>query len=332
MSLLLAAVFLLGNAFFVGAQFALVTTRSDQLEPLAGRGTRGARSALAQSRSLPRMLAGSQLGIAACSLGLGAVAEPAFAHGLEALADDVHLSSGVVTGVALVLALVFVSFCHMVLGERVPKNLALAGPVRAALLLAPPMGVWLRATRPLLVVINAVADAVVRAVGLQPKSELGATYTAEDLAALFDESHAEGLLDVEERDRLLAAARLDRMTVADLTIPLDRTVTITGRTTVSEVERLAATTHFLRFPLRDGDSLGGYVNAKDLLDVPDDAVGEPIGADFVRPLPVVQCAQPVGELLRRAPHGELALCEVRDGERLLGVMTLDDALRAVAGG
>ena len=182
--LLLAVLFLVGNAFFVGAQFALITARRDQIEPLAAGGGRAARVTLLQLRALPRMLAGSQLGIAACSLGLGAVAEPAFARLLEEALDPVGVPGSLSHPIAFVIALAFVSFCHMVLGEMVPKNLALAGPVRAALWLGPPMSVWVRMTRPILVVVNGLANTIVRLFGVQPKDELGGAYTSEELSDL----------------------------------------------------------------------------------------------------------------------------------------------------
>ncbi|MEO6886691.1 MAG: CNNM domain-containing protein, partial [Jatrophihabitantaceae bacterium] len=128
MSLFAAMLFLLGNSFFVAAQFALITARRDQLEPLAavkGRSGRAARAALAQLRSLPRMLAGSQLGIAACSLGLGAVAEPSLSRVLKSLFTTMHLPQALLHPVAFVFALILVSYAHMVLGEMVPKNIAL---------------------------------------------------------------------------------------------------------------------------------------------------------------------------------------------------------------
>src|SRR5512133_3086947 len=122
MSVLLALALLAGNAFFVAAQFALVTARRDQIEPLADGGNRAAQAALNQIRQLSRMLAGSQLGIAGCSLGLGAVAEPAFAHLLETGFDTLHLPEQLLHPAAFLLALAFVSYLHMVLGEMVPKN------------------------------------------------------------------------------------------------------------------------------------------------------------------------------------------------------------------
>jgi CBS domain containing-hemolysin-like protein len=188
MSLLLALAFLLGNAFFVGAQFALITARRDQIEPLAKSGNRAARTTLAQIRDLSRMLAGSQLGIAACSLGLGAVAEPAIAHLLENGLDAVRLPADLLHPIAFLLALALVSFCHMVLGEMVPKNLALAGPVDAALILGPPMAAWVWVTRPILLVINGLANALLKLIKVEPADELGGGYTADELTDVIAES------------------------------------------------------------------------------------------------------------------------------------------------
>ena len=205
----LAVVFLAGNALFVGAQFALITARRDQIEPLAESGNRRARVAAAQMRALPNMLAGSQLGIALCSLGLGAVAEPAFAHLLEVGFDAASLPKSVLHPAAFVVALAFVSFCHMVLGEMVPKNLALAGPIRAALWLGPPMAAWVRISRPLLIVINGLANAILRLFRVEPTDELGGSYSADELADLIAESTAHGLLEPADQQLLHHAIAFD---------------------------------------------------------------------------------------------------------------------------
>jgi CBS domain containing-hemolysin-like protein len=331
MSFALAVIFLLGNAFFVAAQFALITARRDQIEPLADEGNHRARTTLGQLRSLPRMLAGSQLGIAACSLGLGAVAEPAFAHLLEPVLEKVHAPHAVGTGVAFVVALVFVSFCHMVLGEMVPKNLALAGPVRAALVLGPPIAVWVRSTRPILAVVNGLANMIVRAFGVQPKDELGGPYTAEELADLFAQSHEEGLLDREEHQRLLAAARIERMTAGDLLIPLGRVVTISPNATVADVEALAAGTGFLRFPVRSGGRLLGYVNAKDLLALDVQQRERQLPRELIRELATVHRTARIAEVFQDVVRDGTQLCRVLDGTRTVGIVALDDMLRAVVG-
>jgi CBS domain containing-hemolysin-like protein len=328
--LVLALAFLLGNAFFVGAQFAMITARRDQLEPLAARSS-AARVTLGQVRALPRMLAGSQLGIAACSLGLGAVAEPAFAHLFERALHPTGLSAAFVHPVAFVLALAFVSFCHMVLGEMVPKNLALAGPVRAALALGPPMAGWVRLTRPVLVAVNGVADGIVRLFGVEPKGELAGAYTAEELSDLVSESAAEGLLDREEHRRLQAALRIEATTSADLLTPLADVVTIRPDATARDIERLVAQTGLSRFPVRVGDALTGYVHAKDVLSVPDDRTGEPLPAALHRAMVTVAPDAPVAGILSAMRRSGTHLARVQQGRATLGMVTLEAVLRAVVG-
>jgi CBS domain containing-hemolysin-like protein len=331
MRLLLAALLLAGNAFFVGAQFALITTRRDQIEPLAHAGRRAARTTLGQMQQLPRMLAGSQLGIAICSLGLGAVAEPAAARLLEAAFDAFGLPDDLLHPIAFVLALAFVAYLHMVLGEMVPKNIALAGPVRSALVLGPPIALWVRLTRPLLVAINGLANAVLRLFRIEPKDELSAAYTAEELGDLISESAAEGLLDGEEQQRLTRALALDRATARDVLIPLEELVTVGATTTARELERLVAHTGYSRFPIRSVDRLTGYVHVKDLLDIDPAGYDEPLPQPLQRPMVMVDADLPLTGVFAALQQGGNHMGCVQEASRHLGAITLEDVLEELVG-
>lgn len=331
MTVFAAVLLLLGNAFFVGAQFALITARADQIEPLAERGSRAARITLAQLRSLPQMLAGSQLGIAGCSLGLGAVAEPAFARVLESVFDRLNLPHSALHPTAFVLALVVVAYAHMVLGEMVPKNLALAGPVRAALLLAPPMALWELLTRPLLAVLNGAANLILRLGGVQLRHQLGGPVTTDELADLFAESAAHGLLDHEEQQRLQAALRVEQLCAGDLMVPLAQWVTVAPRTTGRELEALVVSTGFSRFPVRQGDRLTGYVHVKDVLDLADDELDRPLPQRLHRPLVSIAHDAPLPSAAAALRGTRAHLARVVDGAQTVGVLALDDLLRAVVG-
>src|SRR6476659_9424067 len=138
-AIVLTLVLLALNAFFVGAEFALVSARRSQIEPRARAGSRMARTTLRAMESISLMMAGAQLGITICSLGLGAVGEPAVAHLLEPVLEAVHVPHDFLHPISFVIALLIVVFLHVVLGETVPKNIALAGPDRAAIVLGPPM-------------------------------------------------------------------------------------------------------------------------------------------------------------------------------------------------
>ena len=137
-AVVLAVLLLAGNAFFVGAEFALVSARRSAIEPLAEAGDSRARTTLRAMEQVSLMMAGSQLGITVCSLGLGAVAEPAVAHRLERVFELLGLPQWLLHPLAFAIALAVVVALHMVLGEMVPKNLAIAGPERSALLFRPP--------------------------------------------------------------------------------------------------------------------------------------------------------------------------------------------------
>ena len=334
--MLLVVVLLAGNAFFVGAQFALIAARRDQIEPLAQQGHRTARVALGQMRHLSWMLAGSQLGIAACSLGLGAVAEPAFAHLLEGVFDALALPSGLLHPVAFVIALAVISYAHMVIGEMVPKNLALAAPLRAALVLSPPIAFWVRMTRPILVAINAAANGILRLFRVEVKSEINSTYTPAELADLIAESVAGGLLHPDDEQRLLRALRLDQVTTRSLAIPSERVVSLAPNSTVGDVEALIARTGYSRFPVSSpadsgSDELVGYVHAKDLLEIDDYEQSTPLPQRLIRPMVTIDADLPLTSAFSSLQRAGLHLGRVTEGGRTLGVVALEDVLEELVG-
>jgi CBS domain containing-hemolysin-like protein len=190
----LTALLVLGNAFFVGAEFALLSARRTQIEPLAEAGSRVARTTLLAMESMPKVIAVNQLGITVCSLLLGAVGEPAIAHVIEPGLEAIGLPAELLHPMAFVLALAAVVYLHVVLGEMIPKNIALAGPDRAALVLGPPILAIATMLRPIIVVINLAAAGVLRLVGVRMSDEVGSTYTREEVAALVEESRGEGLI------------------------------------------------------------------------------------------------------------------------------------------
>ena len=265
-AILLGLVLLLGNAFFVGAEFALVSARRTQLEPRAEQGSRLARSALAAMEQVSLVMAGAQFGITVCSLGLGAVAEPALADLLEPAADAVGLPHGAVHPIAFTVALALVVYLHVVLGEMVPKNLALAGPERAALVFGAPMIMIVTALKPIVFVLNAAANASLRLAGIEPRAEISSVFTREQVEALVDESRAEGLLEEGEYARLSGALGFTSRTVADVYLPMAGLQTVSRGARATEVEAICAETGFSRFPVvGDTGSLIGYLHIKDVL-------------------------------------------------------------------
>ena len=290
LAVLTAVLLLAGNAFFVGAEFALISARRDRLDTLAagsGRTALAARTVLRATRRLPQMLAASQLAITVFSLLLGRLGEPAVAHLLEGPMSLLGLPEAAVAPVALAVALMLVVVAHMLLGEMVPRNIALAGPERAAMLLVPPFLLFTTAAGPVVTLFNRIAYVVLRLLRVRPRTELEAAFTSGELAVLIAESRREGLLDDAETDRLTRTLHAADATVADVLVPRDDLVSLPSQPRVGDVTAAVAATGFSRFPVRSasGDSWLGYLHVKDVLDLVDDGAGSGNGMVDAAPVP-----------------------------------------------
>jgi CBS domain containing-hemolysin-like protein len=329
-SLLVALGLLAGNAFFVAAEFALISARHSQIEPLAATSKR-ARTTLHAMEQVSLMLAGAQLGITICSLGLGAVGEPAVAHLLEVPFARLGMPEALLHPVAFTIALSIVVYLHMVLGEMVPKNLSLAEPERAALILGPPMAGIVRLLKPLIWLLNSLANGVLHLLRVEPRDEVSSAFTAEEVAAMLAESQREGLLDAEEHDLLTGALQYEQVKAADIMIKREDIVSIAQGATTEQVERRVAETGFSRFPVTgaDGD-LVGYVHVKDVLDRDGD---HPVPAKRIRPLPAIASDETVDDIvgtLQRAGAHLGRVIDTASGD-VLGVIALEDAIEELIG-
>jgi CBS domain containing-hemolysin-like protein len=330
--LLLTGSLLLANAFFVGAEFAVISARRSQIEPLADAGRRAARTALYAMEHVSLMLACAQFGITVCSLGLGAVAEPAVAHLLEGPFHAAGLSEDLVHPVALVIALAIVTYLHVVIGEMVPKNLALAGPDRVVLVLAPPLVAIARGLRPVIGVLNATANGVLRLLRVEPKDEVSSGYTAEEVQSIVAESAREGLL-VDEHGLLTGALEFSDLVAADVIVPLEDLVCVPAGSTPAEVERIVARTGFSRFPVTSGQGdIIGYLHLKDILYADDDRYAAPIPDKRVRSLVTIAGGDEVEDALATMQRAGSHLARVIDAAgQTAGVVFLEDVLETLVG-
>ncbi len=259
-ALILGIVLLAANAFFVGAEFAILSARRSSIEPLAAQGNRRAQTVLWAMEHVSLMLACAQLGVTVCSVGLGVVAEPAVAHLLEVPLHALGVSQAFVHPIAFVVALAIVVYLHVVLGEMVPKNLAVAGPEKAVMWFGPPLVVLGRVLKPIIVALNWLANHVVRWAGVEPKDEVASVFTAEEVQSIVEHSQAEGLLR-DEQGLLSGAIEFSERTAAEVMVPVDRLVTVVEGCTPDEIERLVAKTGFSRFPVADARGRAGRVPA-----------------------------------------------------------------------
>jgi len=336
--LLLSVALVAANGFFVGAEFAVLAARRGRLEPLL-RTSRSARTALRAIEQLPLMISACQFGITLASLGLGALGEPAVAALLIGPFEALHLPHQLIHPLALAIALTLISALHMLLGEMVPKNLALAGPERAALILAPPLLAFVRVFRPVIISLTAVATGVLRLLHIEPVSEIGDAPNRDAVAALIGESREEGLLEPDQHDLLSGALAFEELNANAVRVPLDTLITVTPDVTPVRIEELVAATGFSRFPVKveGGDESGageliGYIHLADVLDTDPVRRHRPIDRRWIRPLndvPTTATLQTVLASLRRS--GSHLARVVDENGQTQGVIALEDVLEQIVG-
>jgi CBS domain containing-hemolysin-like protein len=331
-NVLVTILLLIGNGLFVGGEFALIASRRTAIEPLAATSKR-ARWALSAMNQIPLVIAGSQLGVTVCSLGLGALAEPSLAHVLEHPFHAAHLPEDAVHPVAFVLALVIVVFLHTVLGEMVPKNITLAGPERSALYLGPFMLAFCTATKPLLNAMRWASRNVLRIWQIEATDAVKTVFTAEELAGMVTQARSEGLLGTEQYARIHAALDLNDRTAADTLRPWSNVTTVADDVSPATIEALSTRSGRSRFPVvhRETRRVLGFVHVKDILGVSAAQRSLPIAPELIRPLAVMSPDRSLADLLLAMRRDRLHIVLVSDGRRPLGVITLDDVIHAVVG-
>ncbi|SFT34998.1 Hemolysin, contains CBS domains [Geodermatophilus amargosae] len=335
-SLLILVALLLGNAFFVAAEFALVSARVDQIEPRAEAGSARAVKTLAAMRNVSQMMAGAQLGITLCSLGLGAVGEPAVAHLIEAPLHAVGVPDALLHPIALVIALSIVTVLHMVLGEMVPKNITLAGPDNAAIALGPPLAAFTRLLKPVIWAFNTTANVFVRLFGATPTDEIAASFDETEIRSMITQSRQEGLLGTEVSELAAGALQFEQHTVEDVLLPMDTVVTVPRSTTPRQLEAVVAEHGFSRYPVHGDDgALLGFVHVKDALGVGGADRDRPMPDDLVTPLVPIAPDTKLPEVLSemRAQGSHLGGVVSSDGgeRRTVGLVALEDVLELLIG-
>ncbi|MDB5170022.1 MAG: hypothetical protein JWN82_418 [Candidatus Saccharibacteria bacterium] len=328
----IAIAMLAGNAFFVGAEFGLVSSRRSSIELAALTGSRSAKITLGAMERVSLMLAGAQLGVTLCSLIFGAVGEPLLAHFLETPFEAIGLSEHLLHPVSFVLALVVLTYVHVVIGEMVPKNLALAGPTKAALWLTPPLVAFVKVTNPIVQALNAIANSCVRLLGVKPKGEMASSFNRDEVAGFVKESHQKGLLSEDEEQLLSGALSFEEKDISAVLLPVTSIVSVPTTATAQEVEDLSTKTGFSRFPVTDKGKLVGYIHIKDLLDVTAAQQDESMALTLIRELPTIKHKTSLRKALVTMQRMGAHLAQVVDPKgKTLGVVALEDVLEELVG-
>ena len=333
LGVLITVFLLLFNAFFVAAEFAVTSSRRAAVEPLAEQGKRGSKQAMFALEHVSIMLAASQVGITVASTTLGVVAEPAIAQLIATPLAAVGVSEAGAHAVAFVLALLLVMFLHVVFGEMVPKNISISNPERALLLLAPALVAIGRALKPIVLALDRTANWFIRLFGMEPRSEISATYTIEEVASIVEVSREEGKLQ-DDLGLLVGTLEFTEETAGSLMVPVHDVVTLPLPVSAAVVEALVAKTGFSRIPVTEAQGdIVGYVHVKDALFYEDaHERSEPLPDWRIRPLERVSAQEDAESVLRRMQERATHLVGVDSSEgTLIGVLFLEDLLEELVG-
>lgn len=325
-------VLLLSNAFFVGSEFALISARRAQIEPRADAGSKPAKITIAAMEKVSLMLATAQLGITISSLLILLIAEPSIHHLLEYPLYAIGVPEAIVSTVSFVIALLLVTYLHVVIGEMVPKNLALAVPERAALILTPVLYAMAMALKPVVGGLNSVSNGILRLFKFEPKDEATSTYTLDQVEDIVEHSTREGALS-DVSGALTNTFEFTEKKVSDVAIPLEKLVAFSESVTPREVEQAVAKHGFSRYPLKDeNQELVGYLHLKDVIDLDHDEADDPFPQKRVRSLITIASSMELEDALAsmRRVHAHMAKAVDLSG-KVRGVLFLEDILEELVG-
>lgn len=315
------------SAFFVVIEFSLLAVRRHRLEETA-ESSAASRAALRSLNELTIMLAGAQLGITACTFALGAVTKPAVHYAMTPLFTAWGLAPWVADAVAFGLALVLVTFLHLVVGEMTPKSWAIAHPERSARLIALPARAFIGLFRPLLTWINRMANRLVAATGVEPIDRAAAAgYDSQTIQRLVEDSTRAGVLDEASGSQISRIIGLESLTVDDVlatrtTVPTQ----VPATATVRDIQRAAERSGHLRILIApERDQTPQVVHVRDTLE----ASQEDLAESLARPALVVAAGTSVYEAFQTMRENSEQLAVIREQRRLLGVITWADVLKQV---
>ncbi len=334
--LLLAAgvVLTFGTSLFVAAEFSLVALDRPTVQRAVDAGDRRATGVLAAIRNLSTQLSGAQVGITITTLIVGYLVQPSLAKLLRTPVEAIGLDGAAEEGVAVALALALATAFSMVVGELVPKNLAISVPLATARVVVGPQRIFTASVSPLITLLNGSANRLLRAVGVEPQEELSAGRSPEELAALVRHSAAAGTLDQQTAELITRSLGFSSRTAADVMTPRVRTLVLPREGKASEVIALARRSGHSRFPVIDGDldDVVGVVHLKSAVAVPRERREEvPVAAIMSEALRVPETVRLDPLLVELRALGLQLAVVVDEYGGTAGVVTLEDLVEELVG-
>lgn len=332
----LVVALLLANALFVAAEFALITVRRSRIQQKAAEGNRAAKRVMTALGNLDYYIAASQLGITMASIALGTLGEPVLATIIEPPVEAVvgAIAPAIAHTIAILVAFLFVTSLHIVIGEFIPKTIALEDGERTSLLIATPLSVFVRVFGPVIWALNTTANGFLRLLGQDIRPLTDEPLSAEDLSYAFETSASAGLISRRELELTQHLLRLSRTESRELMIPRNQIIALDATAGWSEIAGTFARRPFTRYPVYDGtiDNIVGICDAKQLLLAEDDAVRSAWNS-IIRPavvLPETVRADAAMTAMRRQVMPIAVLVDEFGGTA--GLITEFDILRFIAEG
>ncbi|MFM2321176.1 MAG: hypothetical protein RL612_323 [Actinomycetota bacterium] len=324
------ALLLVGNAFFVGAEFALMSARRAQIEPRAEAGSNPARITIKAMEKVSLMLAATQLGVTICSLLILLIVEPSMHELLHPLL--ISLGEEVAGGIAFGITLVLVSFMHVVFGEMVPKNISFSVPERSALILVPLLYGFAQAVRPIIWTLNAMANGLIRLFRVKVRDDTNSAFTLDQVEDIVEHSTREGVLQ-DASGTLSNTFEFTEKKVRDIAVRPEDVVSFDANVTPREIEQAVAKYGYSRYPLRDdAGEIYGYIHLKDVIDLRLDEVDSPMPAKRIRNLISLPATMELEDALASMKRVGAHMAKSFDrGGKITGVLFLEDILEELVG-
>ena len=332
LAIAVGSLLVLFNGAFVALEFGLLGAMKSAIDAEATAGRKSALAAQRLQRDVLTTLGGAQLGITICSLVIGRLAEPAVASVIEQLVNEfAEISETVLHSVSFAIALALVVVVHMVLGEMVPKNLAITGPERTLLLLARPMALYLSLARPVIRMFQGFSNGLLGLFRVEPTSELDESTTSAELALMVDESHDQGLIDSQEYALIESAIAFGQMPATSVMAQIDHVHSVSVDSEIVEIEDQIVKTGHTRLVVHGADmnDVRGFVHSKDLLGIKEKK--QSLAPDLIRPMLRVDPESTLPDVLQLMRRSQIHLAVVTSEGTNSGVLTLDDVMRGLVG-
>lgn len=332
-AILVTILLILLNGVFVAVEFAVVTSKRSKMQRLAESGDKSAQMGLELMMNLPLSISGAQLGITVTSLGLGLVAEPAFAKIIENfITDPLGLPKTLSHALAFGFALFIVVFIHMVIGEMVPKNLALTNPEVVLCKVARPHRSFVILFRPIIWFLNNVSSLLLKPFGIKQVDELGNAYTAKELHKLIGEVKTGGDLDQGEHDILAGALLFQDKRISSVMVPWVNVISVSEGDLIDNVRLTAIESGHSRLPVRQGETVQGFLHVKDLLHYEKESNQLKLTDEIAREILIISPDQTLDDLLREMRETKIHFALVGENpNEFVGIATLEDVVEAIVG-